>query len=309
VDAPPAIELVWDRGHGADSCIEGAELAGRVQATLGRPVRSVRGGTHDENEPGAANDSRRVAIGSEMLEGSVSPLPAGGWIAVVIVRGIDGAVLRREVTLAAADCRQLDEAIVLVVALMADAPSPRPPALVVRTRRDSTSIAIGPDVALAVGMLPGLALGFGFSSDVAIPPHWHVAAWAHAWPVSEVLDDGSGARLAAWTFGAGPCLGTASGERWSIFGCLGAAAGVVYASGVGLEVSHSRALAYVQGELRVGIRGRLWGPLFLRLEGGAAVPATRATYEFTAADGLARDVFRTAAVVPVARLGVEFRAP
>ena len=305
MDVPPAIELAWDRGQGADSCIDGVELANKVQATLGRPVRAVASG---ERRPHATEPDVR-ASGSEVLEGSVSPLPAGGWIAVVDVRDADAAALRREVTLDAPDCRQLDEAIVLVVALMADAPLPRPPALVVPTRRASPSIAIGPDLAFAVGMLPGVAAGVGFASDVEIPPYWHVSAWAHAWPISEALDGGSGARLAAWTFGAGPCVGTPDRERWSAFGCAGVVAGVVYASGVGLEVPQSRALAYVHGELRIGIRGRLTGPVFLRLEAGAAFPVARATYEFTAADGLPHDVFRTAAVVPLGRLGIEFRAP
>jgi hypothetical protein len=295
VDVPPAIALAWDRGPGADSCIDGAELAARVEATLGRAVRPVRG-----------DDAVRD---SEVLEGSVAPLPSGGWIAVVDVRGANAAGLRREVTLDAPDCRQLDEAIALVVALMADAPLPRPPALVVPIRRAAVTVAVGPDVTIAIGMLPGLATGVGFSSDVAFPRYWHVVAWAHGWPISEALDEGSGARLAAWTFGVAPCLGTSLHDRWSVFGCAGVSAGVVYASGIGLALSRSRSLGYAETELRAGVRLRLGGPFALRLEGGLAVPWTRATYTFTAADGAERPVFRTAAVVPLARLGLEFRAP
>ena len=84
---------------------------------------------------------------------------------------------------------------------------------------------------------------------------------------------------------------------------------MVYANGVGLEVSRSRALPYVQAELRVGVRWRILAPLFLRLELGAALPVTRNAYQFTGADGAAHEVFRTAAVVPLGRLAVEFRSP
>ena len=315
MDVPPAIELVWDRGQGADSCIDGAELAGKVEATLGRPVRvptrgdAGRDAGRDERATSTAVPSSEAAPGGEVLTGQVEPRASGGWVAVVAVRGGEGA-LRREVTLDASDCRQLDEAIVLVVALMADASVPRAPPLVVPVRQASASIGIGPDVAVAIGMLPGVATGIGFAADVTIPRYWHVAVWAHAWPLSEALDDGSGARLAAWTFGAGPCIGTPPRERWwSVFGCVGVTAGVVYANGVGLEVSRSRALSYAQGELRVGARARLSGPLFLRLELGAALPFVRAGYEFTAADGLSHEVFETAPAVPLARVGVEFLAP
>jgi hypothetical protein len=302
VDVPPAIELAWMRGQGAESCIDGVELSQRVQATIGRPVRAVS--TSHDGEEGAPE-----AV--EVLDGSVVPLPSGGWIAVVDVRGAQAASLRREVTLDAPDCRALDEAIVLVVALMADAPLPRPPALVVPLRRASVALAMGPDVAFASGMLPGVAPGVGLSIDVGFPRYWHLAAWAHAWPFDQALEGTSGARLAAWTFGVGPCVGPTIHDRVTVFGCIGVSTGVVYASGVGLDLSQSGSTAYFQGEVRAGGRARLWGPLSLRLEGGLGVPTTRATYFFTnnGADAHEVTVFRTAAVVPLIRLGLEFWSP
>jgi hypothetical protein len=293
VDALPAVELVWSRGPGAEACIDAGELARRVEATLGRSVRVA-----------AAPSSEPEVV---RLGGQVAPL-GSGWLAVVEVRAA-GPALRREVALDVADCRQLDEDIVLVVALMADAAVPSTPRLTLALRPVTASVAIGPDMTVAVGMLPGLSVGFGLASDVAFPPYWHFAAWAHAWPTSEALDGGAGGRLAAWTFGLGPCLGHVGMERVAFFGCLGASGGVVYASGVGLAVPHSRSLPYVQGEVRAGLRVRLAGPAVVRVEAGLGLPIARNTYEFTDGAGAAHEVFRTAPLVPLGRLAVEFRAP
>jgi hypothetical protein len=293
VDAPPAVELVWNRGAGAEACIEGGELARRVEATLGRRVRAVEAPSSD--------------VDAVQLRGDVTPL-ARGWLAVVEVSAA-GPALRREIALDAEDCRQLDEDIVLVVALMADAAVPRAPRLTLPVHAPSASVAIGPDGIVAFGMLPGVAVGVGLASDVALPPYLHVSAWAHGWPTSQVLDGTSGGRLAAWTFGAGPCLGRVGAERVSLFGCVGASGGVVYASGVGLAVSYSHALPYLQGEVRAGLRVRIAGPAFARVEAGAGVPFAHDSYQFTDAHGVTHQLFQTAVVVPFARLAVEFRAP
>jgi hypothetical protein len=303
VNGPPAVELVWSRGEGADACIASGELAARVEATIGRPVLALGPANADASEPS-------VGAGPLRLAGEVKPL-GRGWIAVVEVRVV-GQALRREVALDAPDCRQLDEALVLVVALMAEAALPTAPRLTLPPREPSASVGIGPDLAVAVGMLPGVVAGFGLATEVAWPPLWHLAAWAHSWPISEALDGGSGGRLAAWTLGAGPCIGSAGHQApssLSFFGCVGASGGVVYASGVGLYVSHTSSRPYLQGEARAGLRLRIAGPMFARLEVGVGVPISRDSYEFTGVDGVSRPVFRTAALVPLARFSLEFRAP
>jgi hypothetical protein len=298
VSGPPAVELAWSRGAEADACIDGGELAAKVEATIGRPVRALPPG---EGEAPLSDASPL------RLDGQVLPL-GRGWIAVVQVRAL-GPTLRREVTLDAPDCRQLDEALVLVVALMAEAALPGAPRLTLPVRPPPSSVGIGPDLAVASGMLPGIVPGFGLSTDVAWPPLWHLAVWAHAWPFSEVVDAESGGRLAAWTFGAASCVGPTAPIRLSLFGCLGASGGVVYASGVGLDVSHTSARPYVQGEIRGGLRARIAGPMFVRLEAGLGVPVSRDSYVFTGADSITRALFRTAAVVPLGRFALEFRAP
>jgi hypothetical protein len=80
-----------------------------------------------------------------------------------------------------ARARQLDEAIVLVVALMVDSTEPQRMPLRIPAPPDRPSVSIGLDLAIAVGMLPGAALGFGLASEIRIPPFWPVALWTHAW--------------------------------------------------------------------------------------------------------------------------------
>jgi hypothetical protein len=296
VDVAPTVEVAWSREPGAEACIDAQELAERVGATLGRPVYWQ-----------ALNAAGHVA----QLQGEVRPL-GSGWIAVVVAKTEGAAPLRREVALDAADCRQIDEALVLVVALMADAASPQAPRLRVPPPTAATtgvSIAIGPDVAFAVGMLPGLVPGVGFQSDAAFQSIWHVAVWAHAWPISEALEGGQGARLAAWTFGLGPCVGGSGRERVAAFACAGMSGGAVYTSGVGLDVPYTTARPYLQGELRAGIRLRAIGPLFARIEVGVAVPVARDWYTFAGPDGRAHEVFRTAPAIPIGGIGAEFRGP
>lgn len=298
VQGPAAVELAWSRGAGADTCIDAGDLAARVEATIGRRVQAVAPEALEAPLPDG---------GPLRLEGQVQPAGTG-WIAVVQVRAA-GPALRREVALDAPDCRRFDEALVLVVALMAEAAPPAAPSRTPPPRSPSAVVSIGPDVAVAAGMLPGVTMGVGLAAEVALPPFWHLTVWAHGWPSSSALDDGSGASLFAWTIGAGPCVGPARHEPWSFFGCVGASGGGVYASGVGLAVAYSSARPYVQGEVRAGFRMQIAGPLFVRLEVGAGLPIIRDSYAVTGADGVSSSVFRPAAVVPLGRFGIEFRVP
>ena len=293
MDASPATELVWTRTAGGDTCVDGREVADRVGSTLGHRV-SLERHTHETD--------------AVMVLGQVGPDPTGrGWLAVVQVARPGMPALRRELAVDAPDCRQLDEAIVLVVALLIDAASPTAPALIV-TPRAPTSVSIGPDLAVAFGLLPGTAIGFGLASDVRIGSLWPVQVWGHTWPVSDALANGSGGSLGAWTFGLG--LGPAFSQGpWEVFGVAGASAGEVYSNGIGLTTALSHTRAYAEVELRIGARVRLVGPLFLRIDAGFGAPLARDRYEYTQADGTTLLVFQTAPVVPLLHFGMEIRAP
>ena len=300
MSAPPAVEIVWDRGPGGEACIDGRELAPKVEATLGRPV-SLR----------TAEAAGAQGLGLDgVLQGQVQPrLDGRGWIAVVEVHRANSATLRREVTLEAPDCRQLDEAIVLVVALMAEAAQPgrSPPHLPSPPARPL--IALGPDIAVLIGMLPRVTLGLGLAGEFALPRLWQAAVWAHAWPTSQVVADGAGGRISAWTAGAALCLGTPSEGGLAVMGCAGASAGAISSSGIELDDPRTNVRPYVQGQSTVGMRIRVGGPVFVRIELGVAVPSSRDSYRFTGADGTVHEVFHSAAVIPLGRIGFEFRAP
>lgn len=298
MNAPPAVDLAWSRGAGAETCIDARDLATKVEATIGRPVVPVAP---------LSNPDAPVEADSLRLQGEVRPL-GSGWIAIVEVRAA-GPSLRREVAIDAPDCRQFDEGLVLVVALLTEAALPTAPRLTLPSPSPRASVGFGPDLSVAWGMLPGVAVGFGLATEAALPPLWHLAAWTHAWPISEALVDGTTVgRLSAWTIGGGPCFGPAGRESWAFFGCVGASGGVVYSTGVGL-IAHTSLQPYLQAEVRAGFRARMAGPTFVRLEIGAGLPAVRDSYRFTPANGVAQLVFRTAPVVALGRLAVEFRAP
>ncbi len=308
MSAPPAVEIVWDRGPGGETCIDGRELAPKVEATLGRPV-SLR-----TAEAGSAASPQSVALDG-VLQGQVQPRPDGrGWIAVVEVRRANTATLRREVTLEAPDCRQLDEAIVLVVALMAEAAqpgrsSPPPPASPPVHSPFRPVIAFGPDVTAVSGMVPRIALGLGLAGELALPSLWTVTVWAHAWPTSQVVVDGGGGRISAWTAGTALCLGTPGESQLAVMGCAGASAGAISSSGIELDDPRTSVHPYVQGQSTVGMRVRMGGPVYVRIELGFGIPVFRDSYHFTDALGTVHQVFHTAAVIPLGRLGFEFQAP
>jgi hypothetical protein len=291
--------LAWSRGAGAETCIDARDLATKVEATIGRPVATV---------PPLSNPDAPVDAASLHLEGEVRPL-GSGWIAIVEVRAA-GPSLRREVALEGPDCRQFDEGLVLVVALLTEAALPTAPRLTLQpSPSPRASVGIGPDLSFAWGMLPRLAVGFGLATEAALPPLWHLAAWTHAWPISEAVDDGATvARFYAWTIGGGPCVGPAGREPRAFFGCAGVSGGVVYSTGAG-RIIHTSLRPYMQAELRAGLRLRLDGPIFVRLEVGAGLPVARDSYYFTPANGVPKEVFRTAPVVALGRFAVEFRAP
>jgi hypothetical protein len=292
VSGAATIELAWNRAPGAESCIESRELVDKVEAVVGR---------------GAFVPAGR---GSTVVVGTVGPAPAGGgWFAVVEARIAGVTATRRELGVDASDCRQLDEAVVLVVALMADSAEGQPPVLRIPATPEPPSVGMGLDVAIALGMLPGAAVGLGLASEITIPPMWPIALWTHAWLPSLALQGDAGGRLGAWTLGAGICPVAVTRRRWTFAGCLGASGGAIDSNGVDLDVPESKTLGFAEGEIRAGFRARIAGPFFAGVDLGAGVPFTRYAFHYTQADGTVHDVFHTAAVIPQAGARLEVRVP
>jgi hypothetical protein len=282
--------LAWSQSPGGEACLDRPALVEKLQETLGHRtfVRSGEAAT--------------------VIDGTVGPGPRGGWLAVVEARSAGQATFRRELALSAPDCHRLDEAIVLVVALMVDSTELEAP-LAIPPPPEGPAVGIGPDLAVAFGMLPGVVAGIGLASDVKIPPLWPLALWMHAWPTSQALQDGSGGKLGAWTAGGGLCPVAVARGTWALYGCAGVTGGAIYSSGVGLDIPHSTTRGYGQAELRAGLRVRVAGPVFAGLEVGGAIPFARDAYTYVQADGTARDVFQTAAVILLGHARIEVRVP
>jgi hypothetical protein len=293
VDSPAVVELSWSRSPGAESCIDRATLGDRVERIVGRTV--------------FARDHADATI-----HGTIGPGPGGrGWLAVVEARSEGTTTLERELALGASDCRDLDEALVLVVALMVDSSEKSAP-LALPEPTERSAVAIGPEVVVGYGMLPGAGVGFGLVSEVSVPPVWPVRLSTHFWPTwpnSHATLEGSGGQFGAWTVGAAICPLTTAQRDWAVYGCAGGAGGVVYSSGLQLDISKSTTRPYAQASLLVGLRFRLTGPLFGSLELEGAAPFSRDSYSFTQSDGSIHQVFRTAAIVPLGHARLEVRVP
>jgi hypothetical protein len=291
VPVPATIALSWSQAPGGGACIDRPGLVHKLEATVG---------------------ARRILPADQAdtaIHGTVGPTSDGrGWLAVIEARHGDGSAFERRLSIDGVDCRELDEAIVLVVALMVDSAQTQAP-LKVPSRPQASSVSVGVDGAFAVGMLPSAAVGIGLTSDVRMAPLWPVDLWTDLWPTSQTLRGGAGARFGAWTAGIALCPLDVADRTWTFYGCAGATGGEILSSGIGLDVSYSHTRAYAQVELRVGTRVRLAGPLFAAIDVGAGVPVARDTYTYSQPGAGVEDVFRTAAVIPFGHLGVEVRGP
>src|SRR5207237_424777 len=114
-------------------CIDGDELATRVEATLGHRVFAP---------------PRAAEVDTTVRGYAAADPPGRGWIAVVEVRRAGTPPLRRELRLRATDCHQLDDAIVLVVALMVDVSGGGSSALPldIGKTHHRVLVSVGPDV-------------------------------------------------------------------------------------------------------------------------------------------------------------------
>jgi len=96
----PRPGLNWVRLPGGEGCIAAQELAQRVEARAGRVLFTT------------ASDAEIF------LTGSIAPVQGGGFRALLQVTDAAGAVFgERELSSAVEDCRALDEAIVVVIAV------------------------------------------------------------------------------------------------------------------------------------------------------------------------------------------------
>lgn len=136
-----AVRFEWSRGD--DSCIEPSALRAAVEDTLGHPLGQK---------------------GPPSISGSVEHLSTGEWQATIVGLALDGT--RKERRLAAKTCKELDSALVIVIATMVDEleeieppptpPPPPPPPRKVRPLKVTTPGRVWVEATLGVGVDAGL---------------------------------------------------------------------------------------------------------------------------------------------------------
>ena len=238
VDAPPAVELAWSRGAGAETCIEAVELAGQGRGHA-RPARLSRARLSclGRRRTGAL---RRASGDDEplRLEGQVQALGSGGCRCR---RSGGRPALRREVRLDSPDRRQFDEgAGAGRRAHGGGRAAERSAADPFRRAARRRLIGIGRTWRWPRDA-PCVSVGFGLDTEVALPPSWHLAAGRMPGRSPRGARRRLRRRGARGRSARDRALGPRRMRPASFFGCVGAPGGVVYASGVGSTVLHERA--------------------------------------------------------------------
>lgn len=293
--------LSWVRLPKTESCISAAELGTRVEAHLHRAVFV---------SPSTADVS---------IEGHVEKASGDRFRAVVGGTKRDGTTIgSRELVSEGADCRTLDDSLVLVVALMIDpdadakahgdaqqaAPPPPPQREIVHERvvvHEVREVHDAPPAkpphepwlfdayaagTLALGRLPGAAPGIALAARVG-PPHFVPFELRLGTMPSASADVGAGRTISFWELEAslGVCPTAPLGRFVEVGGCVEARLGSVRAQGTGFPQSlDAERLVFDAG---LGGRALLYvaRPLFVVAGVTALLPVVRQRYTATRADG------------------------
>lgn len=278
-----------------EGCIDEPRLRQGVEAALGTPLDDVA------------------------LTGAVSGGP-GAWRAS-IEAGTEGvAPRRREVTSSEPSCAALDDALVVIAALLVDEvrlsrPAPPPPAVIEAPPPAPPPLPPVPGwtatlrlAALArIDELPGLAGAGALEVEVTPPGFVPIVLAAYFFPPVEAIRDGRGGRFVAGGGALGVCP-VAAVDVLELGGCGALSALYVVGDGLGVEQPGQSAALSLGIEGTLVLRVRLHGALWARLGAGVLVPLSRirSTLRVAGADVL---VHEAAPVVPEGSLGLELRIP
>lgn len=295
---PASSALSWVRLPGAEPCISTTELGARIERHLGRAVLV---------SPSVADIS---------IEGRIAPSGRGAatrYKATVGGARKDGtAIGSRELTSSTADCRSLDDDLVLVVALMIDPnafeppraePTPMAPPGPVVTREIIHERLVVREVEspapttshwsiqgtllglVAAERLPGAAPGIGVA--VRAGPSRRLGIELSLGLVPDATLDVEPRSVAFTLFDGGVALCPAAGlgTRIDAAFCAGMRGGVIRSRGRGFPTDSDvdRGLADVAAGPRVSVT--LAGPLFAVASLTALVPLVRQETSVTRANG------------------------
>jgi len=301
-DAQARHALHWTRAPGAERCIDAATLTAAVEARIGRSVFTT------DRDPAVT------------IEGHVRPGDRG-WHVTVTVRGADTAG-ERELDEPAPDCRALDDALVLVIALIVDPdavmrepappqpPSPPPPAAVPVTPPPPAPpapisrpwhIEAVAGVIGAGFVLPGGSIGGSLGVSIDAPTLPPVLVRGTLWREDEHDEAAQGARFRLITAGLAMCP-----QAWQLALCGGVELGRMTGRGVGFDRNQESAafVAYlaVEPQVSVSVSPRL----ALTASLGSWIPLVRPQFVFDQG-GEPMALYQPAPASIVGRIGMAVR--
>jgi hypothetical protein len=319
-----AATLQWVRMPGAEACSDAVALSRAVDAKLGRAVFTA---------PSAA---------MLIVEGRAERIEDGSYRAVLSLVDEQGNELgSREVRSIRSDCKELSEAVAVVLAVMVDpdgklaeapvaspadasapgpasnaapapaAEAPKPPtcpacpivAPPVRPEADAAAF-----VRLALGQLPDPVFAVGLSFELAFP------GWGGARVEAVGSDDqdkqlralpGAGARLRMIYAALSLCPVWVANKRMRFSACMGAQAGVMQSRSHGLDTRDRDATdVLVSGEGAGRYALRLGKGVSLHVGASLIVPIVRPLYEARLDDGSRETLFEPRAIAGAFDLGI-----
>ncbi len=292
--------------------MDASTLAATVERTLGRAV------FHGD------------APVSATIVGSARSIDSGGYSAHISLLAVDGTKLLQRSLATEGDCRRLDESIAVVVSLMVDSleeeasalvipagPTP-PPAVLSAVERvapaagapahASAAIALGFGAGVSTGLLPTIAPLVAMRAEVGPIAFMPVALTLRAYAPSDARVEGAGGEFYAWSGELALCPTAKRGRMVRLGVCVGAGAGAIHGSPLGLLGEHSSDAPIVFAVAAPSAAVRVAGPLWLRAEAGLPFLLLREAWGFLDGNGDYVQAYRPGFIAPFVSIVAELRA-
>jgi hypothetical protein len=301
--------LEWTRGPDAESCVDGPGLEAAVSRRWGREV--------------FVDDSSADIV----VKGFAKRGAQGGWSVRLELEHTDGNKLgSREIVTRAPDCSSLDDSVALALGLMLDlterasppveapqasvAPPPSvsgPPITIPKETpaaraRWHFEATIGGEI--AVGLLPGLAIGARPAVALEPPRFWRIEFGGTIWQDRSAGSDQAGARISMWTLDLAVCPISTSWQRFAASVCVAQRAGKIAGEGMGFDSNVATDDTFLSAEARAGLTWIVAGPLILRAGFGLAAPFVRFRFVYREDPGNIATVYQMPPVAGIVGLGM-----
>ncbi len=251
-----------------------------------------------------------------------------GWDIELHAHG-HGRELQRSLVVEDPACAELEAAIGLVGALLLDdllavdatirvparrrapaavepPPHADPAAAPTPPRPPPWALRAAASARMSVGDFPGVAGGVVLESLVSAPRFVSFGVQMIAWPYRRVAH----ASFTAVDLAVPVCVDPVRWRAWALSVCGAPRAGVLVATGLDLPDSRAALRPRVLLDVVLDMRVRLVAELWLRLHVGAAAVVLRDRFIIAGTDpsSIRRVIHRAWPIVPLAGLGLEFRA-